>query len=398
MDVRIAVVAPLMLAAVLNAQATPETQGPTPAQQLEKLKLEKQRLQKEIGYAKGRVTNANSLLSTKLKRGAPTFKSIDAGKPKGMLTTQPRKRVERKVAKVGTAEQMKIGGSEAVVVVNRRGISQAAYDDVSNYLKSYNPQANDDLTAQRVLYDLIRIEGVAGEFVENPGKVQLAESYDALRKGEMSFEDAAQKYGTVQGAGANGEMNVTRNSVQGPFFEFIAFSTEVGKVSRPFLSPRGYVVLKVEELMKGEQASLDKVKCKVVLYKYSAVDKEMLDAQYKVTSGQADVLVRDEEILKKLPALYRPPQARQSPLQMMTAQIRNLEGVLKQLEAKGEGDTQQTKAIRGQIEALQKRVKEITAEKADEKALKGDTDAARAGDVIKAAPKPKKPASQGGGN
>jgi hypothetical protein len=399
MYVRTAVVAPLMLAAVLNAQETPEIQGPTPAQQLEQLKLEKQRLQKEIGYAKERVDNASSLLSKKLQRSAPEFKSIDAGKPKGMLSVQPRKRVERKVARIGTAEEMKIGGGEALVVVNRRGISQAAYDDVSNYLKSYNPQANEDLTAQRVLYDLIRIEGVAGEFVENPGKVQLAEAYDKLRKGEMSFEDAAQKYGTVQGAGKDGQMNVTRNSVQGPFFEFLAFSTEVGKVSRPFLSPRGYVVLKPEQLIKGQQPSLDKVACKVVLFKFAEDDKVMLDAQYKVTSGQADVLVRDESILKKLPALYRPQEARPSPLKMMADQVRNLQGALDQLEAKGEGDTQQAQAIRGQIQALQKRIDEIAAEKADETDDKQDADqkpdVIKGAPKIKAAPQPKKP---GGGN
>ena len=403
MYLRTAVVAPLMLAAVLTAQETPETQGPTPAQQLEKLQKEKARLQKEIGYTKERVGNASSLLSKKLQRSAPAFKAIDAGKPKGMISVQPRKRVERKTARIGTDEEMMIGGSKAMVVVNRRGVSQQAFDDVSSYLRSYNPQANADLNAQRVLYDLIRIEGVAGMFVENTGKVQLGEALTKLQSGEMSFADAAQKYGTVQGAGKDGVMNVTRNSVQGPFFEFMAFSTEVGKVSKPFLSPRGYVVLKAEEVIKGEQPSLDKIKCSVVLFKYSQTDKEMLDAQYKVTSGQADVLVRDEAVLKQLPALYRPPEARPSPVQMMQRQIENLQKALTQLEAKGEGDSQQARAIGGQILALQKRVTEIQKERATEDGKpKQDTDIPKAdvprkGGVLKIAPKPKKAAGTGGG-
>jgi TolA-binding protein len=137
----------------------------------------------------------------------------------------------------------------------------------------------------------------------------------------------------------------------------------------------------------------------VVLFKFAEDDKVMLDAQYKVTSGQADVLVRDESILKKLPALYRPQEARPSPLKMMADQVRNLQGALDQLEAKGEGDTQQAQAIRGQIQALQKRIDEIAAEKADETDDKQDADqkpdVIKGAPKIKAAPQPKKP---GGGN
>ena len=85
MQTRLAVVAPLMLAAVLQAQEPPAGQGPTPQQQLEKLKAEKQRLQREIEFAKKRAQQASGLLSNKLRRGAPKFRSIDAGKPGGML-------------------------------------------------------------------------------------------------------------------------------------------------------------------------------------------------------------------------------------------------------------------------------------------------------------------------
>lgn len=398
MYLRNAVAAQLLLAAVLTAQETPVAQGPTPAQQLEKLKNEKQRLEKEIEFAKERVENATSLLSSKLHRGKPNFKSIDAGKPKGMLSTQP-KRIQRKAARVGTPEEMKIAGGSSMVVVNRRGISEKLYSDVSNYLMSYNSKANADLTAQRVLYDLIRIEGVAGEFVDNNGKVLLGQALAKLQSGEMSFEDAAAKYGTVQGAGKQGEMNVTRNSVQGPLFEFMAFSTEVGKVSKPFLSPRGYVVLKVEELIKGKQSALDKVACKVVLFKYTENEREMMDAQYVVTSGQAEVLVRDQEVMKKLPALYRPAAMRRSPQQVIMGQIRNLEAALKKITASGEGESDQAKGLRTQVEALKARLKQMNNEQRGEG--KADTIDKVDGDapVLKRAPKAKKPdATRGGGN
>ena len=70
MQTRLAVVAPLMLAAVLQAQEPPAGQGPTPQQQLEKLKAEKQRLQREIEFAKKRAQQASGLLSNKFRRGS----------------------------------------------------------------------------------------------------------------------------------------------------------------------------------------------------------------------------------------------------------------------------------------------------------------------------------------
>ena len=52
MNSRKVVVAPLLLAAVLTAQEPPAVQGPNAQQQLEQLKREKARLQKEIQFAR----------------------------------------------------------------------------------------------------------------------------------------------------------------------------------------------------------------------------------------------------------------------------------------------------------------------------------------------------------
>ena len=394
MNLRTVAVAPLLLAAVLHAQETPPAQGPTPEQQAERLKGEKQRLEQEIKFARERVKNANSLLSKKLGRGKPKFRSIDAGRSGGMLSAMP-KRVERKVARVGTPEEMKIGGGEAMVVVNRRGISEKLYNDVAEYLKSYSAQANPDLIAQRVLYDLIRIEGVAGSFVDNQSKVKLGEALTKLQSGEMSFADAAQSYGAVMGAGEDGAMDVTRNSVQGPLFEFMAFTTAAGEVSRPFLSPRGYVVLKVNSVKKGEQPALDKVACSAVLFPFSPEDDLMKDAQYTVTSGQAEVLVRDEAVMKMLPALYRPQPPRQTPEQMLQRQLKTLQSRMAKIEAAGEGGSDQAKALRAQVESAKKRLQQLRDEAAKKARPADGRDDFDAPPVIKKARKPSKP---GGGN
>ena len=353
MTSRFVLVAPLALAAVLNAQETPASPGVTPEQQIKKLRGDKERLQKEIDYAKKQASTASKRLANKLRRGKPNFRSIDAGKPATMLSTAP-KRVQRKPAKIGTPDQMKIGGGPAMVVVNRRGIGEQLVNDVSAYLKSYNPKAQDALVAQRVLYDLIRIEGVAGTFVDDHGKVLLGETYASLLNGDMTLAYAAENYATVNGASEKGELTVTRNSVQGPLFEFMAFTTKVGEVSRPFLSPRGWVVLKVDAYTKGEQPTLDKVQCSVALFKFTDDDEEMQQALYTVTSGQAEVYARDAAAIQQLPALYRPVPARPSPRQTLETQLRALQARLQKIVGAGEGESAQAKTLRDQIRSIQK--------------------------------------------
>ena len=178
MFLRLAMAAPLALAAALPAQLTPTTpvkpttpvvptqevptQEPTPAERLEILKKEKERLHLEIKFATERVQQAKSLLSTKLQRGKPVFKSIDAGKPASAVPIAPP-RVQRKYARIGNAEEMNFGGNTMMIMVNDRAISQASYDGVMDYLRESGNTGTEELRAQRVLFDLIRVEAVASQ-------------------------------------------------------------------------------------------------------------------------------------------------------------------------------------------------------------------------------------------
>ena len=99
MNLRIVAVAPLLLAAVLQAQETPPAQGATAEQQAEKLKGEKQRLEKEIQFARDRVQNASSLLSRKLRRRKPAgtrwIKTIAANPPSPNAKTRGERTSDR---------------------------------------------------------------------------------------------------------------------------------------------------------------------------------------------------------------------------------------------------------------------------------------------------------------
>jgi len=399
MFLRIAMLAPLALAAALPAQfkslpakklPAPAAQSPTakpqsPAQQLEQLNKEKARLKREIQYVTERVQQAKSLLSAKLVRATPVFKSIDAGKPASAVPIAAP-RMQRKFARIGTAEEMNFGGNTAMLMVNGRAISQAAYDQAMNYLRESNPKDTDALRAQRVLFDMIRIEAIASQFIENEGEINLSENLELIDSGKKTFENAAKEFGTVQGATLDGVVEVTRNSILGPYFEYIAFTTEVGKNARPFRTTNGYLVLRVNSYEKGAQAKFDKVVCSAIQFSYSADKKVMKDAQFKVNSGQIDVLVRDQAVLDLLPALFKPAQQRKTPAQQVASQIKELETELEKI-----GDTNQDRstAIKAQIATLRETLKSLT------QPILQDADAAAANDAnakpLKQAPIKKAP-------
>jgi hypothetical protein len=370
MFLRIAVVAPLALAAVLPAQvgntnpltqSAPAAQVPvkklSPAEQAAQLQKQKAQLEKEIKYAATRVNNAKALLATKMLRGQPSFKSIDAGKPASAMPMAPQK-VQRKYARIGSEQEMNYAGQTVMIKVNDRAISQAKYDAVFNYLRESSSSGKEQLLAQRALFDMIRIEAIASQFIENPGEVQLAENQEKIASGAMTVKQAAIEFGSVQGA-IDGAVAITRNSIHGPSFELTAFSTPVGKVSRPFRTMNGYAMLTVKSLEKGETPLRDKVNIDVVQFAYAADPQEMSTAQFKVNSGQTTVLVRDAEVLEILPALFKPPAPRTTERQMLTKQLSEL---IKQYQDKLEVNPQQAALIQKQIDQLKTRLSDMQRE------------------------------------
>ena len=364
MFLRLAIVAPLALAAALPAQLTTTkpvkpttpvvmTEGQSPAEQLEMLKKAKVRLQQEIKFATERAQQAKSLLAIKLQRGKPVFKSIDAGKPASAVPIAPIK-VPRRFARIGTPEEMNFGGNMMMVMVNDRAISRASFDSMMNYLRESGNGGSDALRAQRVLFDLIRIEGVASQFIENDGEVQLSENLEPLETGKKTFAAAAAEFGSVAGAKEGGAVVVSRNSPLGPYFEYVAFSTPVGKLSRPFRTTNGYALIKVNSIKKGAQNGLDTVNAQVVQFAYSANQEVMQEAQFKVNSGQVDLRVIDQAAMDLLPALFKPEPVRLSPRQQLQQQITAIESQLKTL---GDTDAAKSATLNSQLNNLRARAK-----------------------------------------
>jgi len=237
--------------------------------------------------------------------------------------------------------------------------------------------------------------------------VQLGEALGKLQSGELSFAAAAKQYAPAKGATADGKLKVLRNSVHGPLFEYMAFNTEVGAVSKPFLTPEGYAVLKATARGVDEQTSREMVECEAVLFRYSRDEKELLDALYHVTSGQAEVLVRDEEVMKLLPALYQPAKPKPNPPAAATSQadkmqLMKLQAALKQLIDKGEADTPPAKALIKRINELKASAPQPGQQDAEVRPTGLDAEAA--GEQVPARPQvpavpavqPRKPGAGGG--
>ena len=135
--------------------------------------------------------------------------------------------------------------------------------------------------------------------------------------------------------------------------------------------------------------------------------KELLDALYHVTSGQAEVLVRDEEVMKLLPALYQPAKPKPNPPAAATSQadkmqLMKLQAALKQLIDKGQADSPPAKALIKRINELKaaapqpgQQDAEVRPTGLDAEAAKGQVPARPQVPAVPAVP-PRKPGAGGG--
>lgn len=312
MELRLLTASLLFLGSTLVAQTQdPDKPQNSPQAQLEELAREKERLQKEVGYAKDRAANQKKLLAEKLMRGKPQYKSIDAG---ANLPPAPAAKasapVMPRMARVAGADEMGNFPEGTVMVVNGRPVATRELDALTAFLAKTPSGGDDTMRAQRAAYDLIRIEAIAASLDELQAECedQIGQIAQALDQGKPIAE-FVKAHGSVRGADADGKVGVTPYSPFGVRFEQVAFTTEVGKRSRPFRTADGIAVLVVDGEVKGERPELDRRNCTVVQVPYTKDAEAMGKAQTLVNQGQVDVLVRDEQAMAVIPAMFKPQVA-----------------------------------------------------------------------------------------
>lgn len=312
MELRLLTASLLFLGSTLVAQTQdPDKPQNSPQAQLEELAREKERLQKEVGYAKERAANQKKLLAEKMMRGKPQYKAIDAG---ANLPPAPSVKagtpVMPRMARVAGADELANFAEGTVMVVNGRPVPTRELDALTAFLAKTPSGGDDTMRAQRAAFDLIRIEATASTFDEAQAECedQIGQIAQALDQGKPIAE-FVKANGSVRGADAEGKVSVTPYSPFGPRFEQVAFSTEIGKRSRPFRTPEGIALLVVDGELKGERPELDRRNCTVVQVAYSKDAEAMTKAQTLINQGQIDILVRDEQAMAMVPAMFKPQVA-----------------------------------------------------------------------------------------
>lgn len=274
----------------------------TPKQQLEQLSAERQRLEREITYVRGRAKNAKSILAEKLAEHQTTWRSIDAGTsaPKFTAPAAPKMRA----ARVATKEEIEGHGTNTMMLVNGRNVEQGSFDALMHYLAEAPGSTTEEQRAQRAMFELIRNEAVASSFEDHDGDEQMAAALREMDEGK-TWAETAKKYGIVNGCDPEGRFEATHNSVFGTIFEQAAFRAQPGQRLRPFQNAAGIVLMQVEKIEKGATPDLDKVIGNAVQIPYSGGPEALQKALVAVTTGQVDILVRDEEVLKMLPPMFQ---------------------------------------------------------------------------------------------
>jgi parvulin-like peptidyl-prolyl isomerase len=310
MDARIFLFSCLLTASVAFAQVNPDKPAvpPTPAPQAQKspgdviteLTREKERLEKEIEFAKERQGSAKKDLAGKLGGRGQQLRAVRFEAPKPVMpVSQPMKK-----ARVMSDAEREAAGGDVLMVVNGEPIRRGHMDLLMNYLQSAKVPGDLSQHAQRVAFELIRNTAVHAAFPENAAEGRMADALGAVQQGKK-VQDLIAEYATVPGAAADGTLEVTRNSFLGVQFEQVAFSLEPGQYSRPFLNPQGYVILQAIERKKADDGS-ESVKVAALQIPYQANADELRAAQAAPAMGQIDIMVRDAAVLDMLPALFRP--------------------------------------------------------------------------------------------
>ena len=159
--------------------------------------------------------------------------------------------------------------------------TEIGLDKTEEYKETLNSLAKELLTqisVQKILSDVTVTDDEVKKFYdENKTKFMdqekvsakhiLVESEEAAKKikdqidnGEISFEEAAEKYSSCPSKEEGGNLGEFGRGMMVPEFENMAFSSEIGKVTEPVQTQFGYHLILVEDKTEATEKSFEEVK------------------------------------------------------------------------------------------------------------------------------------------
>ncbi|MEY4673887.1 MAG: PPIC-type domain [Planctomycetota bacterium] len=323
-----------------QAKPTPVTQGPptaeeSPMAKLSQLEQEKARLEQELRFLQERTKQGamSRMLQDKIANRKLELRAIDAGStpsaaPAAVQNLAPTG-MEPKVARVAGPDEVGSMPADVLMTINGRSVTSKDLAELVEYQKAFAASGNDELRNARAVVELLRIETAHAKFAESAEKaLEAAQQALKMLDGGKPFGDVAKQFSKMPGADNGGELGwVTRNSYHGLAIERMGFTTKVGTHSGIFRSPLGYTILQVGKFEKGEHApqvsevpeegsedqkaankdprDRDKLQAKIILIPYGNDLAEVRNTQNDVAMGNLDIVVRNDEVMAMLPAMFR---------------------------------------------------------------------------------------------
>jgi len=124
---------------------------------------------------------------------------------------------------------------------------------------------------------------------DNPEE-KINEIYEKIKKG-VPFSELAKEYSEDGSAQNGGNLGYIKRGATVASFEDVAFSTKVGKVSKPFKSEFGYHILKVEDKKDEKQLSFDEVENEVEQLLVDEKAKNKLNEKLQELKQKYDVQI-----------------------------------------------------------------------------------------------------------
>ncbi|MEY3160722.1 MAG: PPIC-type domain [Planctomycetota bacterium] len=310
----------------------PPTAADSPLAKLSQLEQEKARLEQELRFLKDRTKQGAMarMLQDKIASRKLELRSIDAGTTPSAASNVPASVLapgqEPKKARVAGQDEVGNMTADVAMTINGRNVTFKDLEELVAYQTAFSASGNDELRKARAVVELLRIETAHAKFAENAEKaLEAAQQALKMLEGGKPFGDVAKLFSKMPGAEGGGDLGwVTRNSYHGLAIERIGFNTKVGANSGIFRSPLGYTILQVVKFEKGEHTpqaaeegsedqkaanqdprDRDKLQAKIILIPYGTDVAEVRNTQNDVAMGNVDIVVRNDEVMAMLPAMFR---------------------------------------------------------------------------------------------
>ncbi|MCC6671893.1 MAG: peptidyl-prolyl cis-trans isomerase [Planctomycetes bacterium] len=291
----------------------------TPEERLAELKKTHERLARERAYLE--ETEKSGGVAGRVKAGlqerrvigqVTTDKTVKPaattaqGQGDAAAADTPAAPVRKKARLLGDGEKVKLP-KETVFTVDGLPVTQAEFDSVFAYLKSYGGEGVDEQLKSRAVLELVRARTAEAAFAKTApaAHARIEEVAKALKDGK-DFAEVAKAMSHCPSKEAGGDLGTFGREGMDLLFSQHAFSLKVGEVSAPFRSSFGWHIVKVTGVTKGEIPARDTVRASHILALYEPNDQlAVRGVQMRVNQGEVDLAFVSQEWRKYAPELFQ---------------------------------------------------------------------------------------------